>query len=55
MTFLYTHQLFVLAAKMAGVGGEGMTLEPERTKEVLREAGAETFVELDPFEEGLAG
>jgi mevalonate kinase len=46
-----------LGAKLAGAGGGGtiiaLTLEPERTKKALKEAGAEQFVELDPFSEGV--
>lgn len=46
-----------LAAKLAGAGGGGtiiaLTLKPERTKKALKEAGAETFIELDPFAEGV--
>jgi len=46
-----------LAAKLAGAGGGGtiiaLTLEPERTIRALREAGAEEFVELAPYAEGV--
>ena len=46
-----------LGAKLAGAGGGGtiiaITLEPERTKEALKEAGAEEFIELDPKAEGV--
>ena len=46
-----------LAAKLAGAGGGGtiiaLTLEPERTIRALKEAGAETFVELAPEAEGV--
>lgn len=46
-----------LAAKLAGAGGGGtiiaLTLEPERTINALRNAGAEEFVELDPFGKGV--
>jgi len=45
-----------LAAKLAGAGGGGtiiaLTLKPERTIKALKEAGAETFVELAPDAEG---
>jgi galactokinase/mevalonate kinase-like predicted kinase len=47
-----------LAAKLAGAGGGGtiiaLTLEPQRTMKALKEAGAETFVELDPKAEGIS-
>jgi galactokinase/mevalonate kinase-like predicted kinase len=47
-----------LAAKLAGAGGGGtiivLTFEPERVKKVLREAGAEEFIELDPTWRGVA-
>ena len=46
-----------LAAKLAGAGGGGtiiaLTLEPESTIRALREAGAEEFVELAPYAEGV--
>jgi len=46
-----------LAAKLAGAGEGGsiiaLTLEPERTKKALLEAGAEEFLELDPFGPGV--
>ena len=46
-----------LGAKLAGAGGGGtiiaLTLEPERTIKALKEAGAEKFVELDPYSEGV--
>ena len=42
-----------LAAKLAGAGEGGsiiaLTLEPERTKKALQEAGIAEFIELDPF------
>ena len=47
-----------LAAKLAGAGGGGtiiaLTLEPQQTMKALKEAGAETFVELDPKAEGIS-
>jgi len=46
-----------LAAKLAGAGGGGtiiaLTLEPQRTIQALKEAGAQEFVELDPLGEGV--
>ena len=46
-----------LAAKLAGAGGGGtiiaLTLEPHRTIQALREAGAEQFIELDPLSPGV--
>ncbi|MGM0653588.1 MAG: hypothetical protein ACQES4_12525 [Bacillota bacterium] len=46
-----------LAAKLAGAGEGGsiiaLTLEPERTKKTLQEAGAKEFIELDPFGAGV--
>jgi mevalonate kinase len=46
-----------LGAKLAGAGGGGtiiaLTLEPERTKQALKEAGAEEFIELDLQAEGV--
>lgn len=46
-----------LAAKLAGAGGGGtiiaLTLEPERTIQALRDAGAEEFIELDPNNSGV--
>lgn len=46
-----------LAAKLAGAGGGGtiiaLTLEPQRTIEALKEAGATQFIELDPLGEGV--
>ncbi|HEY8362355.1 MAG TPA: hypothetical protein VIK77_05670 [Tissierellaceae bacterium] len=46
-----------LSVKLAGAGGGGtiiaLTLEPERTMKVLKEAGAETFVEFAPDPEGV--
>lgn len=46
-----------LAAKLAGAGGGGtiiaLSLEPERTKEALRQAGADSFIDLDPNGQGL--
>ena len=46
-----------LAAKLAGAGGGGtiiaLTLEPERTINALRNAGAEEFIELDPYGDGV--
>ncbi|NMA94784.1 MAG: hypothetical protein GX974_01940 [Clostridiales bacterium] len=45
-----------LAGKLAGAGGGGtiivLTLDPERTIKGLKEAGAEEFIELDPFSSG---
>ena len=46
-----------LGAKLAGAGGGGtiiaLTLEPERTKEALLQAGADCFVELSPDAPGV--
>jgi len=46
-----------LAAKLAGAGGGGtiiaLTLEPERTKEALIQAGADSFIELEPLAQGV--
>ncbi|MFY9175744.1 MAG: hypothetical protein WAO80_00035, partial [Caldicoprobacterales bacterium] len=46
-----------LAAKLAGAGGGGtiiaLTLDPERTKQALIEAGAEEFIELEPLAKGV--
>ena len=46
-----------LAVKLAGAGGGGtiiaLTLEPERTIKALKEVGAEVFVELAPYAEGV--
>ena len=46
-----------LAAKLAGAGGGGtiiaLSLEPERTKEALRQAGADSFIDLGPNGQGL--
>lgn len=46
-----------LAAKLAGAGGGGtiiaLTFEPERTKNALKEAGAEKFIELEPEAKGV--
>ena len=46
-----------LGAKLAGAGGGGtiiaLTLEPERTKEALLQAGANCFVELAPHAPGV--
>ncbi len=46
-----------LAAKLAGAGGGGtiiaLTLDPERTKKALVQAGAEEFIELDPLAQGV--
>lgn len=46
-----------LAAKLAGAGGGGtiiaLTLEPEKTIQALKKAGAEEFVELAPEAEGV--
>lgn len=46
-----------LAAKLAGAGGGGtiiaLTFEPERVKKALIAAGADEFVELDPYFKGV--
>lgn len=46
-----------LAAKLAGAGGGGtiiaLTFDKERVKTALKEAGAESFVELDPLFGGV--
>lgn len=46
-----------MAAKLAGAGGGGtiiaLTLEPERVKNALLEAGAEEFIDLDPQSAGV--
>ena len=46
-----------LAAKLAGAGGGGtviaLTLDPQRTMDALKRAGAEQFVELDPAGQGI--
>lgn len=45
------------AAKLAGAGGGGtiiaLTLDPERTIRGLRDAGAEEFVQLNPWNHGV--
>ena len=46
-----------LAAKLAGAGGGGtiivLSLDPAKTKEALVQAGAESFIELDPLAPGV--
>jgi galactokinase/mevalonate kinase-like predicted kinase len=46
-----------MAAKLAGAGGGGtiiaLTFEPDRVKKALTEAGADTFIELDPKARGV--
>lgn len=46
-----------MAAKLAGAGGGGtiiaLTQEPKRIKRALKEAGAESFISLDPKAKGV--